>query len=82
MVTTEGRRVEWSAMRRLLVLLSLSGLVGVLCAFGAVGLAACGGGNDKPPLTPDSLEPSDNSEAGTPGTPGTPPSTGTATPPK
>lgn len=48
-------------MRRLLVLLALA------ASFGSVGvlvLPACGG-NDKPPLTPDNLEPSvENPEAG------------------
>jgi hypothetical protein len=62
-------------MRRLLVLLSLSALIG---GAGVLGVTACGG-NDKPPLTPDSLEPTgENPEAGT----AAPPSTGTATPPK
>ena len=49
-------------MRRLLVLLSLCAGLGAL---GALALAC--GGNDKPPLTPDSLEPTiDPPEAGAP----------------
>lgn len=58
-------------MRRLLVLLA----VGVGCAgFGVLGLGACGG-NDKPPLTPDTVEPTlDTPEAGAPATPPATPS--------
>lgn len=54
-------------MRRLVVLLSL------VAGLGALGLLACGGGNDKPPLTPDTVEPThpDAAEAGAP--PATPP---------
>ena len=59
-------------MRRLLVLLALSACAGFV---GVLVLPACGG-NDKPPLTPDSLE-GDTPEAGTPA-----PSTPTAPPPK
>jgi hypothetical protein len=71
-------------MRRPLVLQALSGavpfarLVGLAGAAGLVAciaLAACGG-NDKPPLTPDNLDPSlvggENAEAGAPTTPSTP----------
>ncbi len=57
-------------MRRLLVLLALSACAGFV---GVLVLPACGG-NDKPPLTPDSLE-GENPEAGAPA-PATP------TPPK
>ena len=67
-VRTRSPRVEWPVMRRLLVLLALSacaGFVGVLI------LPACGG-NDKPPLTPDSLE-GDTPEGGAPSTPTPPP---------
>jgi len=55
------------AMRRLVVLLSF------VTGLGALGLLACGGGNDKPPLTPDTVEPPhpDAAEAGAP--PATPP---------
>jgi hypothetical protein len=50
-------------MRRLLVLFTLAA---GLAAFGVV---ACGG-NDKPPLTPDGIEPTlEASEAGAPATP-------------
>jgi hypothetical protein len=65
-------------MRRLLVLLSLLSLSALVAGVGGLGITACGG-NDKPPLTPDTVEPSgDNPDSGT----ATPPSTGTATPPK
>ena len=47
-------------MRRLLVLLALSACAG---SAGVVVLSACGG-NDKPPLTPDNLETTENPEAG------------------
>ena len=54
-------------MRRLVVLLSFA------AGLGALGLLACGGGNDKPPLTPDTVEPAnpEAAEAGAP--PATPP---------
>jgi hypothetical protein len=55
-------------MRRLLVLLALSACAG---SVGVLVLPACGG-NDKPPLTPDSLDGTENPEAGAPATP-TPP---------
>jgi hypothetical protein len=65
-------------MRRLLVLLSLAAGLLAAAIVGPLALVACGG-NDKPPLTPDSLEPSaENAEAGA----SSAPSTGTATPPK
>jgi hypothetical protein len=54
-------------MRRLLVLLALSASAGFL---GVLVLPACGG-NDKPPLTPDSLE-TENPEAGAPAPSATP----------
>jgi hypothetical protein len=47
-------------MRRLLVLLALSACAG---SVGVLVLPACGG-NDKPPLTPDNLEATENPEAG------------------
>ena len=52
-------------MRRLVVLLAFSAGI---TAFAAV---ACGGGNDKAPLTPDNVEvpPADLSEAGAPEAP-------------
>jgi hypothetical protein len=72
-------------MRRPLVLQPLSGavpfarltglaaLVAVVACLACVACAACGG-NDKPPLTPDNLEPSvENAEAGAPTTPAAPP---------
>lgn len=66
-VRTRACRVEWLVMRRLLVLLTLAVGLGAL----GVGLVACGG-NDKPPLTPDTVEPlPDGTEAGAPTT--TPP---------
>jgi hypothetical protein len=54
-------------MRRILVLLTLA--VGL----GAIGLVACGG-NDKPPLTPDTVEPPPDGQldAAAPGTPTAP----------
>lgn len=55
-------------MRRLVVLLALC------AASGALALVACGG-NDKPPLTPDSVDtsiPAENTEAGPPTTPAKP----------
>lgn len=53
-------------MRRLVVLVAISAVFG---AFGI--LLACGGGNDKPPLTPDYVEtpPAEVAEAGPPATP-------------
>ncbi|MDB4937126.1 MAG: hypothetical protein JWP87_4098 [Labilithrix sp.] len=66
-------------MRRLLVLLSF---VGGVAGVGTLGITACGG-NDKPPLTPDSLEPSgENAEAGAPAPSGAPVAPGTAAPKK
>lgn len=56
-------RVESDFMRRLLVLLTLAGGLGAL-----FGVVACGG-NDKPPLTPDLVEPPPDLEAGAPPTP-------------
>ena len=51
----------------------LVGLAGAAALAACIALAACGG-NDKPPLTPDNLEPSvENAEAGAPTTPATPP---------
>jgi hypothetical protein len=47
-------------MRRLLFLVSFGA---ALAAFGAT---ACGGGNDKPPLTPDTETPAEAPEAGAP----------------
>jgi hypothetical protein len=66
-------------MRRPHALLALSG---ALATFAFVALAASAavacGGNDKPPLTPDNLEPtSDSPEGGA-----TPAATGSATPSK
>lgn len=56
-------------MRRLLVLLSLAAASLAAATVGPLALVACGG-NDKPPLTPDSLEPSaESAEAGAPSTP-------------
>ncbi|MBS2012245.1 MAG: hypothetical protein JST00_05135 [Deltaproteobacteria bacterium] len=54
-------------MRRLAVLLALC------AATGALALVACGG-SDKPPLTPDSVEPppAESAEAGAPATPAKP----------
>ena len=53
-------------MRRLFVLLTLAAGLGLVAP---LGLVACGG-NDKPPLTPDLVEPpSDALEAGAPVTP-------------
>ncbi|CAN5842146.1 hypothetical protein BH11MYX4_BH11MYX4_04930 [soil metagenome] len=53
-------------MRRLLVLLTLT------VAASALGVVACGG-NDKPPLTPDLVEPpADQLEAGAPTAPPAP----------
>jgi predicted small lipoprotein YifL len=45
-------------MRRLLVVVSFG------AALAAFGLTACGGGNDKPPLTPDTEIPAEAPEAG------------------
>ena len=60
-------------MRRPHALLALSGVL----AFVVLAVVACGG-NDKPPLTPDNLEPtSENPEGGA-----TPAATGSATPSK
>ena len=56
-------------MRRPHALLATSVAFVVLAA--SLGVVACGG-NDKPPLTPDNLEPADNAEAGAPTTPTTP----------
>lgn len=57
-----------ASMRRLVVLLAL-------CAgSGALALVACGG-EDKPPLTPDSVDtsiPTENTEAGPPTSPAKP----------
>jgi hypothetical protein len=53
-------------MRRLLVLLTLAVGLGLIAP---LALSACGG-NDKPPLTPDLIEPTpDQLEAGAPSTP-------------
>ena len=61
-------------MRRLLVLFTLAA---GLASFSVLGLVACGG-NDKPPLTPDGVEPTpETAEAGAPATSSTP----SATPP-
>ena len=57
-------------MRRLLVLLSVFSLA---LGLSALGLTACGG-NDKPPLTPDSVEPGlEGAEAGAVGPTTAPP---------
>ena len=62
-VRTRPWRVDFASMRRLVVLLTLA--VGL----GVIGVVACGG-NDKPPLTPDTVEPPpDGVEAGAPTTP-------------
>lgn len=67
-------------MRRLLVLFTLA------AGMGAVALVACGG-NDKPPLTPDTLEPPappvESADSGALNAPAAPsaPSPGSATPP-
>lgn len=54
-------------MRRLLVLFTLAAGLG---SFSVLGVAC--GGNDKPPLTPDIVEPMpENAEAGAPATPST-----------
>jgi hypothetical protein len=50
-------------MRRPHALLALSGVLAFIALAGSAGLVACGG-NDKPPLTPDNLEPAENAEAG------------------
>jgi hypothetical protein len=70
-------------MRRLLVVLSLASASLAAAIVGPLALVACGG-NDKPPLTPDSLEPSaEHAEAGAPSTPSTPSApAGTAKPAK
>jgi hypothetical protein len=48
-------------------------LAGAAALATCVALAACGG-NDKPPLTPDNLDPSvENADGGAPTTPSTPP---------
>jgi hypothetical protein len=66
-VRRSGARVESHPMRRLLVLFTLAAGV---AAFGVV---ACGG-DDKPPLTPDGIEPTLEApaEAGAPAAPATP----------
>lgn len=58
-------------MKRLVVLLAIS------AAFGALGAVACGGGNEKPPMTPDEhtqtpTDPTDVGEAGAPADPASP----------
>lgn len=56
----------------------LVALFAVGAAF-AIGAAACGDGDKKPPLTPDSEKPLDGAEAGAPAAPAVP---GSATPAK
>lgn len=64
-------------MRRPHALLALSvAFVAPVALAVSLGVVACGG-NDKPPLTPDNLEPTENPEAGA-----TPAATGTASPSK
>jgi hypothetical protein len=60
-------------MRRLLVLVSFG------AALASLGAIACGGGNDKPPLTPDTEHPMEAPEAGAPSEPA--PTDTSATPP-
>ncbi|MDB5220014.1 MAG: hypothetical protein JWO86_7941 [Myxococcaceae bacterium] len=63
-------------MRRPHALLALSGVLAFVAVAGSLALVACGG-NDKPPLTPDNLEPTENAEAGA-----APAAPGSATPSK
>lgn len=50
-------------MRQLVVLFTLGG------ALAALGALACGPGDEKPPLTPDTEHPADLGEAGAPSSP-------------
>jgi hypothetical protein len=59
-------------MRRLLALAISCTAVFALSALSAGLTTACGGG-DKPPLTPDTVEPSADGDAGAPAAPATPP---------
>jgi hypothetical protein len=63
-----------TAMRRLLSPVTLAVAVAGAGLVGALALGACGGGNDKPPLTPDTIEPpTDLQDAAAPPTAPAPP---------
>jgi hypothetical protein len=58
--------VGWGRAPRVALLAAVGVLIAALNAF------ACGPGNDKPPLTPDSDHPGDTMEGGAPSTPSAP----------